>query len=34
MIRTEKKVSNEGLTFKTASLWGAQYEVKNIKSRP
>ena len=21
MIRTEKKVSNEGLTFKTASLW-------------
>ena len=31
MIRTEKKVSNEGLTFKTASLWGAQYEAKTLK---
>ena len=31
MIRTEKKVSNEGLTFKTASLWGAQYESKTLK---
>ena len=31
MIRTEKKVSNEGLTFKTASLWGAQYEAKPLK---
>jgi len=32
MIRTEKKVSNEGLTFKTASLWGAQYEAKILKA--
>jgi len=32
MIRTEKKVSNEGLTFKTASLWGAQYESKTLKN--
>ena len=32
MIRTEKKVSNEGLTFKTASLWGAQYESKTLKT--
>ena len=32
MIRTEKKVSNENLTFKTASLWGAQYESKTIKN--
>ena len=32
MIRTEKKVSNENLTFKTASLWGAQYESKTLKS--
>ena len=32
MIRTEKKVSNEGLTFKTASLWGAQYESKTLKA--
>ena len=32
MIRTEKKVSNEGLTFKTASLWGAQYEAKTLKT--
>ena len=32
MIRAEKKVSNENLTFKTASLWGAQYESKTLKS--
>ena len=32
MIRTEKKVSNEGLTFKTASLWGADYEAKILKA--
>ena len=32
MIRTEKMVSNEGLTFKTASLWGAQYEAKTLKT--
>ena len=25
VVRSEKKVSNENLTFKTASLWGAQY---------
>jgi len=31
MIRTEKKLSNENLTFKTASLWGAQYESKTLK---
>ena len=31
MIRTEKKISNENLTFKTASLWGAQYESKALK---
>ena len=31
MIRTEKKVPNENLTFKTASLWGAQYESKTLK---
>ena len=31
MIRTEKKVSNNNLTFKTASLWGAQYESKTLK---
>ena len=31
MIRSEKKVSNENLTFKTASLWGAQYESKILK---
>ena len=30
MIRTEKKVSNDNLTFKTASLWGAQYESKTL----
>ena len=32
MIRAEKKVPNNGLTFKTASLWGAQYESKNLKT--
>ena len=32
MIRAEKKVSNDGLTFKTASLWGAQYETKTLKT--
>ncbi|MDC0353710.1 ParA family protein [Candidatus Pelagibacter sp.] len=32
MIRSEKKVSNENLTFKTASLWGAQYESKMLKN--
>ena len=32
MIRTEKKVSNENLTFKTASIWGAQYESKTLKN--
>ena len=31
VIRSEKKVSNENLTFKTASLWGAQYESKTLK---
>ena len=31
MIRSERKVSNENLTFKTASLWGAQYESKTLK---
>lgn len=31
MIRTENKVSNDNLTFKTASLWGAQYESKTLK---
>ena len=31
MIRTEKKVPNDNLTFKTASLWGAQYESKTLK---
>ena len=31
MIRTEKKVSNDNLTFKNASLWGAQYESKTLK---
>ena len=32
MIRTEKKLSNDNLTFKTASLWGAQYESKILKN--
>ena len=31
MIRSEKKLSNDNLTFKTASLWGAQYESKTLK---
>ena len=31
MIREEKKLSNDNLTFKTASLWGAQYESKTLK---
>jgi len=31
MIRTEKKIPNDNLTFKTASLWGAQYESKTLK---
>ena len=31
MIREEKKLSNDNLTFKTASLWGAQYESKSLK---
>ena len=32
MIRTEKKNSDDNLTFKTASLWGAQYESKTLKN--
>ena len=31
MIREEKKLSDDNLTFKTASLWGAQYESKSLK---
>ena len=31
MIRSEKKIPNDNLTFKTASLWGAQYESKTLK---
>ena len=31
VVRSEKKVSNKNLTFKTASLWGAQYESKTLK---
>ena len=31
MIRSEKNISNNNLTFKTASLWGAQYESKLLK---
>ena len=31
MIRSEKNISNQNLSFKTASLWGAQYESKNLK---
>ena len=31
MIRSKKNISNENLTFKTASLWGAQYESKLLK---
>ena len=33
MIRSEMKVTNGGLTFKTASLWGAQYESKILKQQ-
>ena len=32
VIRSEKKLSNGSLTFKTASLWGAQYESKTLKN--
>ena len=32
MIRSGKKLSNGNLTFKTASLWGAQYESKALKN--
>jgi len=31
VIRSKKKLSNDNLTFKTASLWGAQYESKSLK---
>jgi len=31
MIRSKNKVSNDNLTFKTASLWGAQYESTALK---
>jgi chromosome partitioning protein len=31
MIRSEKKDLDNNLTFKTASLWGAQYESKTLK---
>ena len=31
MIRSEKKIPSDNLTFKTASLWGAQYESKTLK---
>ena len=31
MVRSENNISDENLTFKTASLWGAQYESKNLK---
>ena len=31
MVRSEKKISNKNFTFKTASLWGAQYESKTLK---
>ena len=31
MIRSENKIANDNLTFKTASLWGAQYESKALK---
>ena len=31
MIRSEKNSLNNNLTFKTASLWGAQYESKMLK---
>ena len=32
VIRSGKKLSNGNLTFKTASLWGAQYESKALKN--
>jgi chromosome partitioning protein len=32
MIRAERKNSTNNLTFKTASLWGAQYESKILKA--
>ena len=32
MIRSEIKIKNGDLTFKTASLWGAQYESKILKT--
>ena len=31
MVRSENNISDENLTFKTASLWGAQYESKTLK---
>ena len=31
IIRSEKNISNNNLTFKTESIWGAQYESKNLK---
>ena len=31
IIRSENNISNNNLTFKTASLWGAQYESKALK---
>ena len=31
MIRCDKGILNKNLTFKTASLWGAQYESKILK---
>ena len=31
MIRSEKNIDDQNLTFKTSSLWGAQYESKNLK---
>ena len=33
MIRSEIKLTNGDLTFKTASLWGAQYESKILKQK-
>ena len=31
MIRSKNNISDSNLTFKTASLWGAQYESKSLK---
>ena len=31
MIRSDQGISDKNLTFKTASLWGAQYESKILK---